>query len=229
MNGQDAVVAVIKRNIFYKKLHYLALCAFALMILTIGVLIFVAIYLSHNPSIPLYFATDKVGRLIPIVPVSEPGMTQGDLTNWVIEALESAYSYDYVNYRLDLQGSQKYFTAYGWEQYMNALTASNNLVGVIERKWIGIARVIGQPRIVAEGLLKGAYAWKLEIPLLVSYLRPPQYDTNSIRVDPLVIRILVRRQPVLQSDRGIGIEQIVGEAANVPTAPQQISNVPTSN
>ena len=230
MNANDALIAVISRNAFYKRLHYLALGAFALMLIVNGVLIAVVVYLSRNPSLPLYFATDSVGRLIEIPPTSQPNMTHDEISAWVVEAVQAAYSFDYMNYRAELQGSEKYFTNYGWSKYMDALKASNNLTAVIQRQWIGFAKVVDQPKLVVEGMLGGAYAWKFQVSILVSYLRPPQYDADSMRVDPLELTVLVQRQPVLQSYKGVGIVQLVGTLAtsNSPDQMQEISNTPSS-
>ena len=230
MNANDALIAVFTRNAFYKRLHALVLGMLALMILVDGILLFVLIYLAQNPTKPLYFATDSVGRLIHIAQVDKPNMTREEMNAWVIEAVQSAYSYDYLNYRAQLQGTQKYFTNYGWSKYMAALQASNNLKGVIERKWIGLARVVDQPKLVTEGMLGGSYAWKFKINMLVTYLRPPQYDINTARVDPIELTVLVQRQPVLQSFRGVGIVQLVGSLMTSDTynQTQQISDRPSN-
>lgn len=231
MNANDALIAVFSRNAFYKRLHVLALGVLALMILVDGFLLFVLIYMAQNPTKPLYFATDSVGRLIQIAPVDKPNMTDEEMNAWVIEAVQAAYSYDYLNYRAQLQGSQKYFTNYGWSKYMDALQASNNLKGVIERKWIALAHVVDQPKQLKAGSLGGSYAWQFQINMLVTYLRPPQYDINTARVDPIELTVIVQRQPVLQSFKGVGIVQLVGSLIISDTSNnqmQQISDTPSN-
>lgn len=230
METNDALIAVFSRNAFYKRLHFLALGMLGLVLVVIGILIFVLVYLTKNPSQPLYFATDTVGRLIQITPVDRPNMTQDELNAWVVEAVQAAYSYDYLNYRAELQGAQKYFSNYGWSKYMQALQASNNLNGIIQRQWIALAKVIDTPKVVTEGMLGGAYAWKFQISLLVTYLRPPAYDMATMRADPLQISVIVQRQPILQSYKGLGIVQMVGSLATDTDSNQMqqpISNTPT--
>lgn len=231
METNDALIAVISRNAFYRRLHYLALGLLALMVVVIGILICVLIYLTKNPSKPLYFATDTVGRLIHITPLTQPNMSNDELSAWVVEAAQAAYSYDYLNYRSQLQNAQKYFTNYGWSKYMQALQASNNLNGVIQRQWIGLAKVIEPPKIETEGMLSGAYAWKFKVMMLVTYLRPPQYDQATMRADPIQLSIIVQRQPILQSYKGVGIVQMVGTLVTDDSYNQMqqppITNAPT--
>lgn len=227
MDSHDALVLIFARNAFYKRLHYLALSALALTIVVIGLLMWVFYFLVKNPPHPLYFATDRIGRLIEIIPVTEPNMTIEGVMTWATNAVQKAYSYDYVNYRSQLQSAQRYFTPYGWSNYMKALTGSNNLLALTQRKQIVIAQVIGQPKVIAQGMLGGAYAWKLEMPLLVTYWEP-LYDEQSKFLNALTATVIIQRKPILQSDKGLAILQLVANMAAAPSnQPQEISNTPT--
>lgn len=223
---EDALVLVFARNAFYKRLHYLVLAAFGLSLFVILSLILTLIYVIKHPPKPVYFATDHVGRLIKLVPVTEPNMSNDQVIAWVIEAVQSAYSYDYVNYHAELQSAQKYFTNFGWTTYMSALTASNNILALTQRKMIIQAKVVEQPKILIEGILSGAYAWKLQMPMLVTYWAPP-FDDNSKFSNPLTVTVIVQRQPELQSYHGLGVVQMIAslsETVNQP--PQEISGTP---
>jgi intracellular multiplication protein IcmL len=226
MPANDALVLVFSRNSFYKRLYYLALAVFAL---SLGILIFLIViiyYLLQNPVHPVYFATDNVGRLIQIVPVNTPNMTTEEVTNWAIEAVEAINSYDYINYRAQLQSAQKYFTPYGWGKYMTALTASNNLLGLTNRKQIQMAQVIDRPKILAQGILAGSYAWKYQMQVLITYSEPP-YDNKSKFSNAWVAEVIVQRQPVLQGYKGLGVVQLVQEFATITNKPQEISGEAT--
>lgn len=226
MATEDALMAVFARNYFYRRLYYLALSAFALSLLVIATLIWAIIFLIKNPTHPLYFATDKIGRLFQVIPVTRPNMSTNDVINWTIAAVQNANSYDYVNYRAQIQGAQKYFTNYGWNKYMSALTASNNLIALTQRKQIVIAQIVNQPKILAQGLLGGAYAWKFEMPMLVTYWNPP-YDDKSKFYNAEIVSVIVQRQPVLQSYQGLGIVQFIARTATTANQPPEISTTPT--
>src|SRR5580700_7831021 len=103
MDANDTLVMVFSRNAFYKRLHYLVLAAFFLGLFVIVFLMLTLHYLYRNPTRPIYFATDNVGRLIYIVPVNTPNMTPDEVTAWVINAVEAANSYDFINFRAQLQ------------------------------------------------------------------------------------------------------------------------------
>ena len=83
-------------------------------------------------AMPIYFATNNVGQLIHVSTVSKPEMTEEDVAHWVVEAVETAYSFDYLNYHSQLQGAQKYFTSFGWSKYIAALATITLMASRIE-------------------------------------------------------------------------------------------------
>ncbi len=222
MDSNDALILIFSRNAFYKRLHYLALALFGLSLLIIIALLYFLYFLKNDTVKPLYFATDNVTRLTQVTPVTEPNMTTTDVIAWTIKAVETAYSYDYINFRSELQSSEKYFTKYGWSQYIKALNLSNNLVAVEQRKIIMTAKIVDTPKIITEGILGGAYAWKFQMPMLVTYSLPP-YDDKSIFSNALELTVIVQRQTALRGDNGLGIVQIIGSfPSTTPSQPKRL-------
>lgn len=222
----DPIQLILERNEFYKRLHFLALGVFGLSMFVSVFLLCILYYIYTHPVEALYFATDDESRLIPIVPVNKPNMSNDQVAAWTVTAVQKAFSYDYVNYRLQLQNAQKYFTNYGWNKYMEAIKANNNLLAISQRKMVAVATVAGAPKLVTQGVLSGAFAWKFEMPVLVTYMTPP-YDDKSRFSNPLDVTVIVQRQSQLQSYEGLGILQMVANiSAAAQSGPQQISDVP---
>jgi len=203
------------RNHFYKQKFHFALLLYILSLIVVAILISVLVYLMRDPAHPLYFVTDKVGRLIDDVPRNSPNMSPEEVEAWAIEAVETACSYDFVNYRLQLQNAQKYFTAYGWHNYMKSLDTSNNLLALTQRKYVIIAKVVDKPKLLVQGILANAYAWKFQMPLLLTYLYPP-FDAKSSFQNPLMVTVVVQRQSILTSYKGLGIVQLIGNIVIEP-------------
>lgn len=218
---------VFDRNAFYRRQYLWTLLAFILSMLTNVVLVFVLAYVIRHPTAPMYFAADEVGRLIQVIPVDQPNMSDEDVEAWAMRVASATYSYNYVNYRSQLQEVQRFYTSYGWTRYLNALQSSNNLVALNERRMIQTAMPVAKPSMLAKGILGGAYAWKFKMPMLVTYWMPP-YDDQSRFSNALEVTIIVQRQPILQSDHGLGVLQIIGSMAPPPPAgaPGAISGTP---
>jgi intracellular multiplication protein IcmL len=224
--NDDALIMVQLRNDFYKGKARLALAVFFLCLLCIVMLVSMLVYLIKHPSSPRYFVTDDAGRFILDIPIQQPNMTTEEVTAWVVEAVQAAYSYDYVNYRAQLQNAQKYFTDFGWYSYMKGLQASNNLLALANRKQVVIAKVVGAPQLIGEHPIgkEGIYAYKFQIQLLVTYLKAPAYDEKTKFLNPLIITAVVQRQNVLSSYKGLGIAQLVGQLAQSTSA--EMSSTP---
>jgi intracellular multiplication protein IcmL len=225
MDKHNALEMIFVRNTFYRRLYHLALATLIQMLIVIGLLSGMLFYLIMNPPKPIYFATDPMSRLIEVVPVDRPNMTLKEVSDWVVDAVQSTYSYNYINYRTELQNAQKYFTNYGWRNYMKALTASRNIVGLTNRQMIISASVIDTPKVIREGSLSGSYAYRMTMPLLVTYSLPP-YDSKSKFSNALQIDVLVERMPILQSYKGLGVLQMIGTVTSGLYQPSLTTTTP---
>jgi len=224
LDSNDALVLVYLRNEFYRKRYHAAVGLWFLTLFCIGVLVSILVYMVKNPTHPLYFTTDAVGRLLPDEPVQIAGFTTQQVADWVVHGVEAAYSYDFVNYRAQLQDAQKYFTPYGWSGYMRALASSDNLLALARYKYVVIAKVVSPPVLVTQGTLGGAFAWKFQMPVLVTYQQPP-YDGKIGFQNPLLVTVTVQRQDLLRSFGGLGILQMIATLQSNPS--QNLAVPPT--
>lgn len=136
--------------------------------------------------------------------VNQPNMPAISLLVWANEAAVTAYSYDFVHYRKELQTASQYFTPEGWKKFKEALDKSGNLDTVISKKLVVSAVATGVPVILEQGVNTGKYFWKVEMPMLVTY-----QNNSFIKNQNLVATMLVVRTPKNIGTRGLGIEQFV--------------------
>ena len=228
MPSADALALIFKRNSFYRRQYLLVLAANILALFAIIVLVLVLFFIIKYPQSTFYFAIDNTGHLLENTPVDEQNMTEADVFAWTVKAIESANSFDYINYRAQLENARKYFNDYGWINYKRSIDEANNLTAIIQRKMITIARVVDRPKVLKVGLLQGAYAWKLQMPMLITYWSPP-YDNKNKFSNSLDVTVVVQRQPVLQSYQGLSIMQLIETSAAFSNQPQEISSTPTGS
>lgn len=202
--ADDAVQLVQLRNQFYRDSHQKMVISLLLAVAIIVVLGMALIYLVTNPPQPRYFAITAEGQLTPMVPLSQPNISQPALLQWANTAAIASYTYNFVNYRQELQAASEFFTPPGWRAFMDALNSSNNLTAVIAKKLVVSAVATGAPVILQEGLLNGVYAWRVQMPMLVTYQSASDFSQQSVTVTMLITRI-----PTLNSVRGIGIAQFI--------------------
>lgn len=208
----NALIMIVLRQLFYLQQFRLVVGALLLNILLNISLVGMLTYFIKHPVHPVYFSTDSIGRLLVDTPLRRPNMSMNDVTAWVTKAVEAAYSYDFVNYRKQFQSAQKYFTDYGWRQYMKSLEASNNLLALNQHKMVVSAKVVAAPKVVVQGIMGNSYAWAFEMPMLVTYWEPPYEEKNKYS-NPLLVSVTVVRQKLFESDHGLGIVQIIANIA----------------
>ena len=200
----DALQVVKLRNEFYRDNYRKVVAALLLSFFILLVLVAALFYIVSHPPAPRYFATSSDGRLAPLVPFSQPNLSNSAILEWSNTAAAAAYSYNFVNYRQALQQAADYFTPEGKQMFFTAIKNSNNLQAVISKKLIVSAVATGVPVILEQGILAGRYTWKVQIPMLITFQSASQFSQQSVTVTLLIVRI-----STLTSPRGIGIAQFI--------------------
>lgn len=150
------------------------------------------------------------------VPLNQPNMRSEALINFVAEAVKAVYSYDFKNYKKQIQSTQPYFTEAGWRAFYDALTKSNNLKIVEDKKLVASATV-GKPTILEEGVKKGRYTWKVQLPVYVTYENESKLIKQNLNVTLLLARA--------NTPSGVGISHFIAQI--VPQTPQPPANSPS--
>ncbi len=200
----DALEVIKHRNEFQKDAHHRVLIALLLSVILNFILGFAFVYLVEHPPAPQYFATTINGRITPLIPLDQPNMPPSTLLQWANSAAIAAYTYNFVNYRQELQSASEFFTPDGWNQFINALNSSNNLKSVIDKKLVVSAVATGAPIILDQGVLNGTYTWTIQMPMLVTYQSASQVARQNV-----IVKMVVQRISTLNSARGIGISSFV--------------------
>lgn len=207
--AEDALNAVTLRNDFYRDGQRKIILIVIISMLANFVLAATLIYIITHPPEPKYFATSINGRITPLFPLNEPNQSDSAVLQWANQAAIAAFTYNFVNYRAELQASSGFFTADGWDQFLSALQQSNNLDAVKVKKLIVSAVATRAPIILQKGLLSGKYAWRVQMPILVTYQSASEFTQQNN-----VVTMLITRVSTLNSPRGIGISQfVVGPAS----------------
>lgn len=207
--AEDALTAVAMRNEFYRDGQRKVVLVLLISILVNVLLGTVLFYIITHPPAPKYFATSINGRITPLFPLNEPNQSDSAVLQWANQAAIAAFTYNFVNYRTELQAASGFFTANGWAQFLNALQESNNLDAVKAKKLVVSAVATRAPIILQKGVLNGRFSWRIQMPILVTYQSASEFSQQNN-----VVTMLITRISTLNSPRGIGISQfIVGPAS----------------
>ncbi len=200
MSDQEGATLVLSRNFFYRDSYRKILFILLLSIVINILMTIVALYNILHPAPAQFIVTSADGRLIPVSPLSQPVKSTPQILAWANMAASRINSYDFVNFRSQLQDASSYFTAEGWRSYQRAFADTGNLNYVRTNKLVATAVATGAPVVLQQGLVSGMYTWKIQLPLLVKY----QSATLSKNI-PTIVTMLIQRTSIEENPSGIGI------------------------
>lgn len=122
------------------------------------------------------------------------------------EAAVSAYSYNFANYRQNLQDASHYFTLEGWQNFQDALASSGNLKAVIKKKLVVSAVATGSPVILDQGIIDGKYTWTIQMPMLITYQSASQAARQHV-----IVKLIVVKTPQNMGARGLAVDSFVAQ------------------
>ncbi len=199
--------AVLLRNNFYRNNYRRMVSLSMLLCLVIAGLIGFIAYQHYTRPQPQYFATTEDGKLFKIAPLSTRNMSNNQLFEWATQAALASYTYDFVNYRTELQNAKLFYTAQGHASLLNAISASRNLEAVKSKKMTTSARITGNPTLSAPVRLdNGRFVWEVEFPMEVLYTNGRIQDQI---IQKIIVNLTITRVPVWESSKGIAIKSIV--------------------
>lgn len=207
LRGQDeAVAAVLARNAYVRERHVflsrLVVVLAAALALSVAANVVLALRAPENR----YFLADAEGRIRDIVPLDRPVEALPVVSAWVAGAVSQSLTFSFANYRQEFAVARQHFTPQGWAEFERALTDSGLLRIVRENMYVTTAVPTSAPVLSQQGLMNGRYAWRFQIPMVVSYESAAQRMGQNMLVTVTVVRV-----PEVENPRGLGILQIVAQ------------------
>jgi len=201
--SQDALEAVVYRNEFYRDGYRKSLLIIVLLILS-NLFAIVSVYnVLSKPNPVAFFATAPDGRIIPVLPLSEPGMKNSAVVDWATKAAIKTYTYDFVNYRSSLQEVSQLFTGTGWTKFQEAMQKSRMLKTVIKQELVMTATPTAAATITESAVRYDRYTWKVEIPMLL------KLKGKTPLTVPVKVTLLLQRVSLVNNPDGIAIVNFV--------------------
>lgn len=150
-----------------------------------------------------YFAADN-GRMIRMVPLSEPYRSPADVIDYAKRTLEQGFSLDFSNYQGQLEADRSRFTKSGFKGFIDGLQTTG-ILGMIKDRRMNLTSTTGTGVLVQEGSPDGVYTWIVRFPLTLKLVG----QTTEMPDQRLLATVTLRRIPTLDSVDGIGVAEVV--------------------
>lgn len=160
--------------------------------------------LSQKPE-PRYFAAREDGSIIPLVAVSQPYLNENQISNFAVEAVTTALTMDFANWRDDLAKATEYFVRPdGWDAFLAAMDGSGVLDYIRVNRLVSSA-VANSAVITGTGANEnGIYSWRVQVPITVTYQSSSEITRRDYTAD-----LIISRVPTWERSRGVAIRQII--------------------
>lgn len=196
----------IPKNIdFYRKYYHYFIISTMVLILLLSTAVFVLLYQMLHRPLPNFSAVDPDGRTMQLTSFIEPNLLPDTIIRWASKAATLSYTFDFDagNQKAQLAAVRPYFTANGWQGYLQSI--QDLLTTIVQNQVFVNGVVAGTPVISNQGPLPGqGYTWRIQIPFLVTY-----QSANAAPQKKFVVVLTIVRVPTHINPQGIGIDQFV--------------------
>ncbi len=199
---EEEIVQLTEKKLFYQdRMQAMWILVISLAVLT-ALLVFFNLMLFKKIISPpkLYFQATEQKQIIPEVPLDKPGIETNVLLSWVVEGMNLAHTFNFMNYPQRMEKAHPYFAKEGFQDYSRVLENLGILKEVVDKKLVMIAMPLEVPEILKEGALGNRYLWKIKMPI--------QFNYRSMRAQRLAqydLILLVARVLNTQSPNGVSI------------------------
>ncbi|MCE6959652.1 type IVB secretion system apparatus protein IcmL/DotI [Cereibacter sphaeroides] len=154
---------------------------------------------------PRYFVAREDGGIIPLVPVDQPYLSDGAITNFAVEAITQGLTMNFATWRKDLAASSEYFDRPdGWNNFLEALEGSGVLEFVRNRRLISTAVANGATIVQSGADESGRYRWVVQVPITLTYQSSSEQNSEDHLAEIEIVRL-----PTWKTSRGVGITRVL--------------------
>lgn len=203
---------VLVRNLAVMQTHRrvlgLALVATVVAAVSVGG----AVAVARHKVPPQYVPVTADGRLIELLPLNRPNLDEAGIASFTLEAVRAVNTYDYINWRDQLNGAQVYFSPRAWGDYSAQLQSTGTINAVQARKMVVSIQPKGPVKLVNEGIPEnGPYQWRVDVPVLISFtahgvVGSDGSPSNGSNRQEGTINLLLSRAPPSVSSRGVVVQ-----------------------
>lgn len=188
---------------FHRDYYHYVLVLLMVVIILMMAAVGAVLYEMYKRPLPVFYVTNPKAQKMQLTPFDEPNLLPDTILRWASKAAVGAYTFDFYNYRTQINSVRPYFTDDGWQDYLRSVEPLINRI--VENQLFVNGVVSGIPVISNQGPLPGkGYTWRVQIPFLVTYQSANITTKRNFLVIITVVRVSTNINP-----QGIGIDQFV--------------------
>lgn len=142
-------------------------------------------------------------RVIATQPLNEPVLSDSRISEFVSSAVVDSFSFDFRRYKEQIFGATEiYFTEEGAQSFKVAIDQSGILPKMLDANGLVITTTRAAPIVVDRAVTAGLFAWKVQVPIMVTRYEKSQQIPMNYRLELVIVR-----DNALAKHQAVGIAQ----------------------
>lgn len=154
---------------------------------------------------PVYFALTSDNQLVKLIPLSEPFLSQQDITSWTLSVVGKTMSLNFKDWKIQLTEVQPDFFDTAFSDFVKTMRSSGVIELIETKRLVMNPSAPSSPIISAKGINEnGVMSWRVEFPMILSY----ESSQGTFLTQKFDAVVYIERVSVLDNPKGIKIKQL---------------------
>lgn len=180
----------------------IGLIGLSLLLAFVGLCVFYVLTKRIKPP-ELFFLGPKE-EITSMIGMELPNQSRDAVKDWAREAVQKAYTFDFLNGEKELAAAEPYFTIDAWPKFKSSMSGSD-LLRQVQKDKLSVSVVAQTAPIIYDSARDNGseFAWKVLIPVTISFS-----GDAVTKTDNLLVRVTVVRVPTTENPKGLGVLQM---------------------
>lgn len=148
---------------WYQKFAMLSLYSIIPVSIAAAFVTIALVVVLNRPPETLSYLMDEDGRVVQLLPVSSPTLTETEVLNWAATKIEALHNISFTDYKQHVYSLRQDFSPNAFLEYQRSLKASKGIEKIKTDRLNMYIKPIDAPRILQSGVSGGVYTWIIEM------------------------------------------------------------------
>lgn len=204
VNAENGVYLVEESRAFYRDSYqWIVRVALIEAVVIVGLLIPNTINLLVHRK-PIIEAVNPSMQVQPVVPLSEPMVSNAGAAAWATRAAEKTLSLSFTRWKPELSNSAKYYTSTAFKQLIVGLKTSGIIQKIANQRLNTVLQPVSAAYVQQAGQINGIPVWMVRGKMILTY----SGSSGNLSTQNIDATIIVQRADILKHPSGLVIRNI---------------------
>lgn len=153
---------------------------------------------------PVIIAVNPSMQVEPVIPLSEPMVSNAGAAVWATRAVEKTMSLSFTEWKPELSSAAKYYTKTAFKQLIIGLKTSGIIQKIADQRLNAVLQPVSAAYVQQSGQINGIPVWMVRGKMILTY----EGTSGNVSTQNINATIIVERADVLKHPSGLLIRNI---------------------